>query len=99
MSTKIAVIPKPPVLLDRAKTIETALESIAEAAGKGASLLVFPEAYIPGYPAWIWRLSGASNPAATCSYRRRFTQGFVRMPSISKAEIYSRFKTPRRGTG
>ena len=56
MSTKIAVIPKPPVLLDRAKTIETALESISEAAGKGASLLVFPEAYIPGYPAWIWRL-------------------------------------------
>jgi nitrilase len=56
MSTKIAVIPKPPVLLNRAKTIETALESIAEAVGKGASLLVFPEAYIPGYPAWIWRL-------------------------------------------
>ena len=56
MSTKVAVIPKPPVLLDRAKTMKRALESIAEAAGKGASLLVFPEAYIPGYPAWIWRL-------------------------------------------
>src|SRR5258708_8638163 len=56
MSTKIAVIPKPPVLLDRVKTIEVALESIAEAVKQGASLLVFPEAYIPGYPAWIWRL-------------------------------------------
>jgi nitrilase len=56
MSAKIAVIPKPPVLLDRAKTIEAALASIEEAAGEGASLLVFPEAYIPGYPAWIWRL-------------------------------------------
>lgn len=39
MSTKVAVIPKPPVLLDRTKTIETALESIDEAAGEGASLL------------------------------------------------------------
>jgi nitrilase len=56
MSTKIAVISKPPVLLDRTKTIETALASIDEATRQGASLLVFPEAYIPGYPAWIWRL-------------------------------------------
>jgi nitrilase len=53
---KVAVIQKPPVLLDRNKTIETTLASIHEAAGNGASLLVFPEAYIPGYPTWIWRL-------------------------------------------
>lgn len=52
MPTKVAVIQKPPVLLDRDRTIEQALASIAEAAGAGAgaSLLVFPEAYIPGYP-------------------------------------------------
>jgi nitrilase len=56
MSTKVAVIQKPPVLLDRDKTIECALASIDEAARKGATLLIFPEAYIPGYPMWIWRL-------------------------------------------
>jgi nitrilase len=56
MPTKVAVIQKPPVLLDREKTIETALASIAEAVGQGAGLLVFPEAYLPGYPTWIWRL-------------------------------------------
>lgn len=56
MGTKVAVIQKPPVLLDRKKTIEKALASIEEAAGEGASLLVFPEAYVPGYPTWIWRL-------------------------------------------
>ena len=56
MTTKVAVIQKPPVLLDRNKTIARALESVDEAVGAGASLLVFPEAYLPGYPTWIWRL-------------------------------------------
>ena len=56
MTTKVAVIQKPPVLLDRQKTIERALDSIDEAVGEGAELLVFPEAYIPGYPTWGWRL-------------------------------------------
>jgi nitrilase len=56
MVTKVAVVQKPPVLLDRQKTTETALAAIEEAVGAGASLLVFPEAYIPGYPTWIWRL-------------------------------------------
>jgi nitrilase len=56
MPTKVAVIQKPPVLLDRKQTIARAVQSIDEAASAGAALLVFPEAYIPGYPTWIWRL-------------------------------------------
>lgn len=56
MPVKVAVIPKPPVLLDRDKTIARGVGSINEAANAGATLLVFPEAYVPGYPAWIWRL-------------------------------------------
>lgn len=56
MTNKIAVIQKPPVLLDRDATMASALESAQEAADQGASLLVFPEAFIPGYPTWIWRL-------------------------------------------
>src|SRR5918995_947316 len=56
MIAKVAVIQKPPVLLDRSRTIEVALASIDEAVRENASLLVFPEAYIPGYPTWVWRL-------------------------------------------
>jgi len=56
MQSKVAVIQRPPVLLNREATIAGALDSIEEAAGQGASLLVFPEAFIPGYPTWIWRL-------------------------------------------
>src|ERR1043166_10152855 len=56
MPVKAAVVQKPPVLLDRKRTIESVLASIDEAVANGASLLVFPEAYIPGYPTWIGRL-------------------------------------------
>lgn len=63
MPTKIAVIQKPPVVLDRDKTIAQAVGLINEAANAGATLLVFPEAYIPGYPAWIWRLKPGGDMA------------------------------------
>jgi nitrilase len=53
---RIAVVQRPPVLLDRSRTIADAVKAIREAAANEARLVVFPEAYIPGYPAWIWRL-------------------------------------------
>ena len=77
MSTKIAVIPKPPVLLDRIKTIEVALESIGEAVKQGASLLVFPEAYIPGYPAWIWRLKPGGDMQLSSEIHSRLRENAV----------------------
>jgi nitrilase len=56
MPTKVAVVQSPPVLLHRDATIAKVLASIEEAVNGGASLIVFPEAYVPGYPTWIWRL-------------------------------------------
>jgi nitrilase len=53
---KLAVVQAPPALLDRQQTLHKAVDYIAEAAGRGAELVVFPEAFVPGYPAWIWRL-------------------------------------------
>ena len=63
MPTKVAVIQKPPVLLDRGATIGRAIDTIDEAADAGASLLIFPEAWIPGYPTWIWRLKPGADMA------------------------------------
>jgi nitrilase len=56
MTMRLAVVQIPPVLLNRAATIADAVQAIHLAARNGAQLVVFPEAYIPGYPAWIWRL-------------------------------------------
>ena len=43
-----------PVFLDRAATINKACDLMATAAGKGAKLIVFPEAFVPCYPDWVW---------------------------------------------
>ncbi len=53
---RVAVIQRPPVFLDRTQTLSTAVSAVSEAAENGAQLIVFPEAFVPGYPAWIWRL-------------------------------------------
>jgi nitrilase len=55
-AVRAAIVQHPPVLLDRAATLEGAVARLHEAADGGASLVVFPEAYVPGYPAWIWNL-------------------------------------------
>ena len=53
---KISVVQEPPVYLDLEKTMERALGLIAKAASDGAGLVVFPEAWFPGYPTFVWRL-------------------------------------------
>src|SRR5258706_3025599 len=54
--SRVAIVQQAPVFLDRAATLAKAVAAIDEAAQAGARLIVFPEAFIPGYPAWIWRL-------------------------------------------
>jgi nitrilase len=77
MSAKVAVIQKPPVLLERDKTIARAVELIDEAAEAGATLLVFPEAYIPGYPAWIWRLKPGGDMKLSSELHARLRRNAV----------------------
>ncbi len=60
-TNKIAVIQTAPLFLDKQKTIELAVAKVEQAATEGASLVVFTEAFIPGYPAWIWRLRPGSD--------------------------------------
>src|SRR6266568_1875938 len=41
--------------LDRDATVTKACPLIAEAVGQGASLVLSPEAFVAGYPDWVWR--------------------------------------------
>jgi nitrilase len=49
-----AIVQAAPVLLDRDATIDKACDLIATAAAAGARLVAFPEAFVPGYPFWVW---------------------------------------------
>jgi nitrilase len=53
-SFRIAAVQASSVFLDRAATVQKACRLIEEAAQGGAGLAVFPEAFIPGYPLWVW---------------------------------------------
>jgi nitrilase len=53
---KLAIVQESPAFLDKNATIKKAAALVEKAAAQGAELIVFPEAFIPGYPAWIWRL-------------------------------------------
>ena len=52
--TKIAAAQLTPVFLNKEKTVDKACSAITEAGKNGAKLIVFPEAFISGYPDWIW---------------------------------------------
>jgi nitrilase len=60
---RVAIIQRAPAFLDRAGTLQIAVAAVNEAAAGGAKLIVFPEAFIPGYPAWVWRLRPGSDMA------------------------------------
>jgi len=53
-TTKIAAAQLSPVFLNKRKTVEKACKTIAEAGQNGAKVIVFPEAFISGYPDWVW---------------------------------------------
>jgi nitrilase len=62
----------------------SALDSVAEAAAAGAGLLVFPEAYLPGYPAYIWRLRPGGDMALSSDLHARLRQNAI---SITDGEL------------
>jgi nitrilase len=66
----VACVQAEPVVLDRERTLDRLEERTAEAVGAGASLVVFPEAFVPAYPSSVWAkaLAGWADPAAKAAF-------------------------------
>lgn len=74
MKLTAAVVQTASVLLDTPATVDRALALMTEAAADGVQLLVFPEAYLGGYPkgADFHIYIGGRTPAGRAEYKRYF---------------------------
>ncbi len=69
---RVAVVQAGSVLFDTARTVEKLAALTADAAGRGARLVVFPEAFVGGYPKGLGfgARMGSRTPAGREEFRR-----------------------------
>ncbi len=80
---RIAAVQAAPVFLNLNATVDKACRLIEDAAKGGATLIAFPEAYIPGYPLWVWFIP----PGKTRPLRALYSQLHANSVSIPGPEV------------
>jgi nitrilase len=80
---KVAVVQASPVFLDRDATADKTCALIKEAGAAGASLVLFPETFIPAYPDWVWRVAAWNDEA----FISRLRDQSVVIPSDTTRQI------------
>lgn len=76
---RVAAAQISPVFLDREATTEKACEWIATAAKEGCRLIAFGEAWLPGYPWWIYM----GSPIYGAPFTQRLYANAVTVPSAT----------------
>ena len=90
--SKLAIVQKAPAFLDKQKTIDIAVATVEEAATNGAELVVFTEAFIPGYPTWVWRLRPGGDWNLSEELHERLLNNAVMMESNDLLPLYKAAK-------
>ena len=79
----VAAVQASPDFLNRDATVDKACALTIKAAGEGAQLVVFPEAFVPGYPDWVWRTPAWRDGA----FLRRLNAAAVAVPSAATPQL------------
>lgn len=86
-TTRIAIVQHAPKVLDREATLAFGASLATEAAREGAKLIVFPEAFVPGYPAWAWRLRPGQDMSLAEQIHARLLANAVDLSTDSLAPL------------
>ncbi len=85
-TVKVAAAQHSSVFLDRRASVDKACGLIAEAAAQGAELVVFPEAFLPGYPDWVWLVPN-SHGAVLGELYRELLANAITIPDDSTEQL------------
>lgn len=86
---KAAVVQAAPAYLDLDATVAKTILLIKEAANNGASLIAFPETWLPGYPFWAW----LDSPAWSMQFVQRYFDNSLELGGDEIARISDAAKT------
>ena len=80
---KVACVQATPVIFDLEKSVEKVITLTADAAGPGCKLVVFPETFIPGYPAGLGfgTVVGSRTQAGRDQFKE-YWQNSVEVPGV-----------------
>ncbi len=89
---KVAAAQLSPIFLDKEKTVEKACKVILEAGENGANLIVFPEAFISGYPDWVWLIPNSKGADLNELYLK-LVENAVSVPDDTTKKLCKAAKT------
>src|SRR3954452_17951947 len=80
---RAAAVQASPVYLNPRATADKAASLVREAAGNGATLVAFPEVFVPGYPYWNWTM----NPVQGSPWFEKLYRAAIEVPGPEAAEL------------
>ncbi len=86
---KIALVQRAPIVLNKSASIDKAAAIIDELGAQDIQLAVFPETFLPGYPAWIWRLRPGGDWGLSEDLHRRLVDNAIDLSSADLTPLQS----------